>query len=111
MTPAAEKFRHQLQKELGITIGPKEPLLALWLAQQKLLEEKAAPQQKLVAEFEAVLGRNQTAWSDQAKNLAQQSLNAALRAAQDNTALLVEEAARINGWGRAQRGAGGSRTG
>jgi hypothetical protein len=63
MTPAAEKFRQQLQKELGITIGPKEPLLALWLAQQKLLEEMAAQQQKLVAEFEAVLGRNQTAWS------------------------------------------------
>ena len=70
----------------------------------------AAQQQKLVAEFEAVLGRNQTAWSDQAKNLAQQSLNAALRAARDNTALLVEEAARSNAGGRAQRGAGGSRT-
>jgi hypothetical protein len=34
--------------------------------------------------------------ADQAKNLAQQSLNAALRAARDNTALLVEEAARCN---------------
>jgi len=75
MTPAAEKFRHQLQKELGITIGPKDPLVALWLAQQELLEELA--NQKRVAEFEAVLGRNQTAWTDQAKNIAQQSLFAA----------------------------------
>ena len=96
MTPAADRFRQQLQKELGITMGPKEPLLALWFAQQELLEEMAVQQQKLVVEFEAVLGRNQTAWSDQAKSLAQQSLNAALRAARDNAALLVEEAARSN---------------
>jgi hypothetical protein len=45
---------------------------------------------------EAALGRNQSAWSEQAKGLAQQSLNAALLAARDNTALLLEEAARIN---------------
>jgi Transcriptional activator TraM len=56
----------------------------------------AAQQQRLVTEFEAVLGRNQTAWSDQAKNLAQQSLNGSLRAARDSTALLLEEAARSN---------------
>ena len=77
-------------------LSPKEPLLALWFAQQELLEEMAVQQQKLVVEFEAVLGRNQTAWSDQAKSLAQQSLNAALRAARDNAALLVEEAVRSN---------------
>ena len=39
---------------------------------------------------------SQTAWSDQAKTLAQQSLNAALQAAQKSTALLLEEAARMN---------------
>ena len=43
----------------------------------------AVQQQKLVVE---------------AKSLAQQSLNAALRAARDNAALLVEEAARSNVW-------------
>jgi hypothetical protein len=71
-------------------------LLALWLAQQKLLEDMAAQQQKLVAEFESVLGRNQLAWTDQTKNLAQQSLNGKLRTARDSTALLLEEAARSN---------------
>ncbi len=96
MPPAAEKFRQQIHKELGLTVGPKDPLLALWVAQQEFLEETAAEHQKLLSEFEAALGRNQIAWSDQARNLAQQSLNGALRAARDNTALLLEEAARTN---------------
>jgi hypothetical protein len=53
--------------------------LALWVAQQEFLEETAAEHQKLLSEFEAALGRNQTMWTDQAKGLANQSLNAALR--------------------------------
>jgi hypothetical protein len=96
MTPAVEKFRQRIQKELGLTVGPKDPLLALWVAQQEFLEETAAEYQKLLAEFEAALGRNQTIWIDQAKGLANQSLNGALRAARDSTMLLVEEAARTN---------------
>jgi hypothetical protein len=96
MTPAAEKFRQKLQKELGLTIGPKDPLLALWLAQEEFLEENATQHQKLLSEFGAALDKSQTAWADQAKQLANQSLNAALRAARDSTALLVEEAARTN---------------
>jgi hypothetical protein len=51
----------------------------------------------LLSEFEAAISRNQTAWSEQAKGLAQQSLNAALLAARDSTALLLDEAARVNG--------------
>jgi hypothetical protein len=50
----------------------------------------------LLSEFEAALGRNQGAWSEQAKSLAQQSLNAGLRAARDSIALTLEEAARMN---------------
>ena len=87
----------QLQKELGLSIGPKDPLLALWLSQKELLEQNAAQQQKLLNEFQAALGKSQTAWSDQAKALAQQSLNAGLQAAQNSTALLLEVAARMNG--------------
>ena len=45
---------------------------------------------------DVALGKSQTAWSDQAKALAQQSLNAGLQAAQNSTALLLEEAARMN---------------
>lgn len=97
MKEGVEKFRLQLQKELGLTIGPKDPLLAQWLAQHDLLEETATQHQKLLSDFEAALGRNQATWSDQAKNLAQQSLNGTLRAARDNAALLLEEAARMNG--------------
>ena len=93
MTPRSEQFRQRLQKELGLTVGLKDPLLALWVAQQDFLEETAAEHQKLLSEFEAALGRNQTMWTDQAKGLANQSLNAALRAARDSSAALVEEAA------------------
>ena len=51
----------------------------------------------MLSEFQAALGKSQTAWSEQAKALAQQSLNAGLQAAQNSTALLLEEAARMNG--------------
>jgi len=96
MNDGVEAFRSQLQKELGLSIGPKDPLLALWVSQKELLEQNAAQQQKLLSEFQAALGKSQTAWSEQAKALAQQSLNAGLRAAQNTTALLLEEAARMN---------------
>ena len=97
MNDGIEAFRLQLQKELGLSIGPKDPLLAQWVSQKQLLEQNAAEHQRLLGEFEAALGRNQTAWSEQAKSLAQQSLNAGLRAARDSTALMLEEAARMNG--------------
>ena len=61
------------------------------------MNKNAAQQQKLLSEFQAALGKSQTAWSEQAKALAQQSLNAGLQAAQQSTALLLEEAARMNG--------------
>jgi hypothetical protein len=49
--------------------------------------------------FEAALAKNQASWSEGAKNLATQSLNAALGAARESSAALVEEA------GRSQAGA------
>ena len=97
MNDGIEAFRLQLQKELGLSIGPKDPLLAQWVSQKQLLEQNVAEHQRLLGEFEAALGRNQTAWSEQAKSLAQQSLNAGLRAARDSTALMLEEAARMKG--------------
>jgi Transcriptional activator TraM len=121
MNNGVEAFRSQLQKELGLSIGPKDPLLALWVSQKALLEQNAAQQQKLLSEFQAALGKSQTAWSEQAKALAQQSLNAGLHAAQNSTALLLEEAARMNaarsakrlkkvlhGWSKPWRPAAGS---
>jgi hypothetical protein len=97
MNAGIEAFRLRLQKELGLSIGSKDPLLAQWLSQRELLEENAAEHQRLLSEFEAAIGRSQTAWSEQAKGLAQQSLNAALLAARNSTASLLEEAARVNG--------------
>ena len=70
MNNGIEAFRSQLQKELGLSIGPKDPLLALWVSQKELLEQNAAQQQKLLSEFQAALGKSQTAWSEQAKTLA-----------------------------------------
>jgi hypothetical protein len=63
MNDGIEAFRSQLQKELGLLIGPKDPLLALWVSQRELLEQNAAQQQKLLSEFQAALGKSQTAWS------------------------------------------------
>jgi hypothetical protein len=96
MTPSTEKFRDKLQKELGLTVGPKDPLLALWVAQREFLEETAAEHQRMLAAFEEALGKNEALWVEGAKSLANQSLNAALRAARESTAALIEEAGRSN---------------
>jgi hypothetical protein len=82
MNNGVEAFRSQLQKELGLSIGPKDPLLALWVSQKELLEQNTAQQQKLLSEFQAALGKSQTAWSEHAKALAQQSLNVNVRQTQ-----------------------------
>jgi hypothetical protein len=43
MNDGIEAFRLRLQKELGLLIGPKDPLLA----QKELLEQNAAEHQRL----------------------------------------------------------------
>ena len=40
MNDGIDAFRLRLQKELGLSIGPKDPLLAQWLSQQELLGRK-----------------------------------------------------------------------
>ena len=94
MNERVEKFRQQLQKELGLTVGPKDPILAEFLAHEEFREEMAAEHQRMLIAFEEALAKNQASWSDGAKSLAKQSLNAALGAARDHIAALGEEAAR-----------------
>ena len=52
MNNGIEAFRSQLQKELGLSIGPKDPLLGQWLSQKELIEQNAADHQRLLGEFE-----------------------------------------------------------
>lgn len=94
MNERVEKFRQQLQKELGLTVGPKDPILAEFLAQDEFREETAAEHQRMLIAFEDALARNQASWSESAKILASQSLNAALGAAREHIGALSEEAAR-----------------
>ena len=94
MNERAEKFRQQLQKELGLTISPKDPILAEWLAHEEFKEELAAEHQRMLVALEEALRKNEALWIESAKNLANQSLNAALRAARESTAALIEEAGR-----------------
>ena len=46
MNNGIDAFRLRLQKELGLSISPKDPLLAQWLSQKELLEENAAEHQR-----------------------------------------------------------------
>jgi hypothetical protein len=94
MNERAEKFRQELQKELGLTVGPKDPILAEWLAHEEFREEIAAEHQRLLVAFEGALAKHQASWSESAKNLANQSLNAALGTAREHIAALSEEAGR-----------------
>ena len=94
MNERVEKFRQQLQKELGLTVGPKDPILAEFLAQEEFREELAAEHQRMLIAFEEALARDQASWSDSAKSLANKNLNAALGEARDHIAALGEEAAR-----------------
>ena len=94
MNERVEKFRQQLQKELGLTVGPKDPILAEFLAQEEFRERMAAEHQRMLVALEEALAMNQASWSDGAKSLANQSLSAALGAAREHIGALSEEAAR-----------------
>ena len=96
MTASTEKFRQQLQKDLGLTIGPKDPILAEWLAHEEFKEELAAEHQRMLVAFEESLRKNEALWVESAKILANRSLNAALQAARESTVALIEEAGRSN---------------
>jgi Transcriptional activator TraM len=50
----------------------------------------------MLVAFEEALRKNEALWVESAKSLANQSLNAALRAARESTAALIEEAGRSN---------------
>jgi hypothetical protein len=91
----AEKFREQIQKELGIIVGPKDPLLALWVAQMDMKEELAAEHQRRLFEFDVTLTKSQVSWAKSAEELTDTTLKAALRAARENAAQVAEEAARV----------------
>ena len=108
------------QKDLTLSTGPKEPPSApsngaehaqlvkdledanyaqfqRFLAELKAeIGRDAAQLSGQLKEWEAGFERNQTAWSEEAKSLAQKSLNAALRAARENAARLLEESSREN---------------
>ena len=75
MNERAERLRQQLQKELGLTVGPKDPLLAEFLAHEEFREELAGEHQRLLLAFEEALAKNQISWSEIAKNLASQQPN------------------------------------
>jgi vacuolar-type H+-ATPase subunit H len=94
MNERAERFRQQLQKELGLTVGPKDPLLAEFLAHEEFREELAGEHQRLLLAFEEALAKNQISWSESAKDLANQSLNAALGTARERIEAFSEEAGR-----------------
>jgi hypothetical protein len=94
MNERAERFRQQLQKELGLTVGPKDPLLAEFLAHEEFREELAGEHQRLLLAFEEALAKIQRSWSESAKNLANQSLNVALGTARERIEAFSEEAGR-----------------
>jgi predicted component of type VI protein secretion system len=60
----------------------------------KVKEELSSQHQRMLLEFEAALQKNQTIWSESAKDLTKSTLQAALRAARENAAQIGEEAAR-----------------
>ena len=108
------------QKDLTLSTGPKEPPSApsngaehaqlvkdledanyaqfqRFLAELKAeIGRDAAQLSGQLKEWEAGFERNQTAWSEEAKSLAQKSLNAALRAARENSVRLLEDSSREN---------------
>ena len=67
MNERAEKFRQQLQKELGLTVGPKDPILAEWLAHEEFREELATEHQRMLVAFETALMKSQASWSEARK--------------------------------------------
>ncbi len=83
---AADKIEDTIKEiavKHGIAVGRDDPILILQTINERLMQDSAAAQQEILDRFKEELESIAHRWSDDAKNKAERTLNAALQASRE----------------------------
>lgn len=78
----------------GIAVGRDDPILILQTINERLMQDSAAAQQEILDHFKEELEAIAHRWSDDAKNKAERTLNAALTASRETMTQTMQEGAK-----------------
>lgn len=79
----------------GIAVGRDDPILILHTINERLMRDNAAAQQEILDRFKEELEIIAHRWSDDAKNKAERTLNAAITAGKETMMNMMQEGALI----------------
>lgn len=83
MTDKIEETIKAIAVKHGIAVGRDDPILILQTINERLMQDSAAAQQEILDRFKEELEAVAHRWSDDAKNKAERTLNAALVASRE----------------------------
>lgn len=93
-TDKIEETIKEIAVKHGIAVGRDDPILILQTINERLMQDSAAAQQEILDHFKAELEAIAHRWSDDAKNKAERTLNAALTASRETMTQTMQEGAK-----------------
>ncbi|MGL5336829.1 MAG: hypothetical protein ACRC9R_11950 [Enterovibrio sp.] len=94
MNDKLSEIAKEIALKHGITVGRDDPIMILHTLNELLIQENAAAQKAHFDAFKSELQEIAHLWSDDAKNKAERTLNAALIAGKESIAAAAEENAK-----------------
>lgn len=93
-TDKIEETIKEIAVKHGIAVGRDDPILILQTINERLMQDSAAAQQEILDHFKEELEAIAHRWSDDAKNKAERTLNAALTASRETMTQTMQEGAK-----------------
>lgn len=93
-TDKVEETIKEIAVKHGIAVGRDDPILILQTINERLMQDSAAAQQEILDHFKEELEAIAHRWSDDAKNKAERTLNAALTASRETMTQTMQEGAK-----------------
>ena len=89
-----EELIREIAAKHGIAVGRDDPILVLQTINMKLMQDSASAQQEILDRFKSELESIAHRWGDDAKAMAEKTLNAALAASKDAMTRGMQEGAK-----------------
>ena len=89
-----EELIREIAAKHGIAVGRDDPILVLQTINMKLMQDSASAQQEILDRFKSELESIAHRWGDDAKAMAEKTLNAALVASKDSMTRGMQEGAK-----------------
>ncbi|WP_431064747.1 conjugal transfer protein TraM [Methylotuvimicrobium sp.] len=93
-TDKIEETIKEIAVKHGIAVGRDDPILILQTINERLMQDSAAAQQEILDHFKEELEAIAHRWSDDAKNKAERTLNAALTVSRETMTQTMQEGAK-----------------